>query len=127
MRLFPPRPLITLTGKLLYLVQAINGVVITADDPAASVFIYNCTFQHTYSNEIGPSNGLGGAVYARGSLSIENSTFLYNTLNRQTGQSGGSSMMGSASEHLANLYPNCTGPLSLIQDSHCDQGEHCMT
>lgn len=107
--------------------QAINGVVITADDPAASVFINNCTFQYVFSNEIGPASGLGGAVYATGSLSIENSTFRYNTF-KQSNQSGGdfSSMTGSSSAYLSDLYPNCTGPLYWISDSWCDPGERCM-
>lgn len=115
----------SLTRRCSSLAQAANGVVITANDPASSLFISNCTFQYTYSNELGTSNGLGGAVYARGSLYIENSTFVHNSFYKQTNQSGEDfvDMMGSSSSYLVDLFPNCTGPRSWIQDSICDSGE----
>lgn len=67
-------------------------------------------------------------MYATGSLSIENSAFLYNSFSKQSNQSGDdySSMMGSSSEYLSELYPNCTGPLFWINDSTCNPGELCM-
>lgn len=66
------------TGHLRSLAQVMNGVVISADDPASSLYINDCTFEGSYTDEVGETRGLGGAVYARGSLSIENSTFSEN-------------------------------------------------
>lgn len=59
--------------------KIINGVVISVDDPAASLNITSCFFENSYTNEIGEPRGLGGVIYATGSLSIENSMFNYNS------------------------------------------------
>lgn len=66
------------TGHLRSLSQVINGIVVSADDPASSLHISSCTFENSSSAETVESRGLGGAVYATGSLRIENSTFSEN-------------------------------------------------
>lgn len=66
------------TGQLRSLAQVMNGVVISADDPASSLNITDCTFEGSWSEETEEIRGVGGAVYATGSLSIENSTFSEN-------------------------------------------------
>ncbi|CAM9866176.1 unnamed protein product, partial [Pylaiella littoralis] len=58
--------------------EVMNGVVISADDPASSLNITDCTFEGSWSEETEEIRGVGGAVYATGSLSIENSTFSEN-------------------------------------------------
>lgn len=107
-----------------------NGIVISADDPASSVFINNCTFRSSYSIDDGYPTGVGGAVYARGSLHIENSTFegnyLYLQPQDESWSDGSSPPWGneSSSSFLATEYPDCPGPLYWINDSICDTGKH---
>lgn len=76
--------------------QDINGVAISADDPASSLHINNCTFENSYTFEIGTPRGLGGAVFATGSLKIENSTFSNNFFSLQIDESGSSSQTASS-------------------------------
>lgn len=57
------------------LVQAANGVVISAGDSLSSLKISGCTFRGSYSAATGSPTGIGGAVYSTGSLQIENTTF----------------------------------------------------
>ena len=50
-------------------------MVISASDPLSSLEISGCTFRGSYTNATGSPRGVGGAVYATGSLKIENTTF----------------------------------------------------
>lgn len=55
--------------------QVPNGVIISADDPDSSVFINQCSFLGSSVNTTTGATGMGGVVYATGSLFIANSQF----------------------------------------------------
>lgn len=60
--------------------QAVNGVVISAEDPGSLLVIRDCTFRNSYVLGLGASAGMGGVIYATGTLSVLDSAFEDNVM-----------------------------------------------
>lgn len=108
-----------LTRQVPSLAQVMNGVVISADDPASSLFLSNCTFEGSFSSDTGERRGLGGAVYANGSLSIENSTFsdnffAFDDINTPSPVAGSSSQ---STNNLVSCGIECANPGNCMLDA----------